>query len=65
MNGQKSAKFNKAAQPIKTHLRNSTGQDRLGDLAIIHIEKELAEKLDLDKVIDSFAILHNRQLQFF
>jgi hypothetical protein len=50
---------------IKTYLRNSMGQTRLSSLAIIHIEKELASLISLKRVIDQFASLSNRKLQFF
>ena len=52
-----------ALKRIKTYLRNTMGQDRLSSLAIIHIEKELADEIDLDTVIDQFGT--NRRLDFF
>ena len=54
-----------ALKRIKTYLRNSMEEDRLSSLAIIHIEKELANEIDSDKVIDKFASLADRRLQFF
>ena len=35
------------------------GQSRLTSLAIIHIERELSEKVSIDKVIDKFATVKN------
>lgn len=40
---------------IKNYLRSTTGQDRLSGLALISIENEEAEKLDLREVINEFA----------
>jgi len=40
---------------IKNYLRNNMTQQRLSDLAIISIESEISEKIDLTKVIDTFA----------
>ena len=40
---------------IKTKLRNRTGDERLGDLAVISINKNTAQKLNTETVIDEFA----------
>lgn len=40
---------------IKTYLRNAMQQNRLNDLTIISIEKEIANSLNYDDIIDEFA----------
>jgi len=40
---------------IKTYLRNSIGQERLRNLAVLSIENDIAQKLNLDIIIDVFA----------
>jgi len=40
---------------IKTKLRNRTGDERLSDLAVISIHKNIAQKLNIESVIDEFA----------
>lgn len=47
---------------IKNYLRNRMGQDRLSNLAIISIEKELSKMLDYNDVITDFANLKSRKL---
>ena len=44
-----------ALKRIKTRLRSTMGQERLSALAILSIEREIAEELDYDSVIDQFA----------
>lgn len=46
---------------IKNPLRSRMGQDRLSNLAIISIEKELAKTLDYDDVIADFANIKSRK----
>jgi hypothetical protein len=40
---------------IKTTLRNSIGDKRLSDLALIHIHRDIANSLNVEHVIDSFS----------
>ncbi|XP_020263417.1 uncharacterized protein LOC109839403 [Asparagus officinalis] len=40
---------------IKTYLRSTLLQERLNDLAILCIEKDMLEKIDMDSIIDDFA----------
>ena len=40
---------------IETYLRSSKSQERLNNLAILSIEKELLEKIDADTLINDFA----------
>ena len=44
-----------ALKCIKTRLISTMGQERLSALAILSIEREMAEELDYDSVIDQFA----------
>ncbi|CAF1365977.1 unnamed protein product, partial [Adineta ricciae] len=39
---------------IKTTLRNSIGDNRLSDLALIHIHRDIANSLDVEDIIDIF-----------
>ena len=54
-----------ALKRIKTYLRNTIRQTRLTSLALIHIEKELSNSLDFNKLIDKFASIINRRMYFF
>jgi len=44
----------------KTYLRSSMSEQRLTDLAVLSIERELSQNLSLDKIVDKFALKHNR-----
>ena len=55
-----------ALKRIKTRLRTRMAEDRLSDLATLAIEKEVAQQLDYDKIIDELASLHkNRRIVLF
>ena len=43
----------------KTYLRSTMSEERLTNVAVLSIEKELSQNLSLDKVIDTFALKHN------
>ena len=45
---------------VKTFLRNTMGDDRLRNLALLSIEKQLCKTLDRDRVIDRFAAKDRR-----
>ena len=47
---------------LKTWLRNSIGQERLSDLALLNIEKDIA--IDLDKIVRKFCEIKDRRLKF-
>lgn len=47
---------------IKTYLRSTMKQDRLSDLAILSIEKEMFESIDYDTIIDKFADMKARKV---
>lgn len=50
-----------ALRRLHTWLRRTMGQERLNDLAVLSIERELVGGLDDDKVIDTFAQLKSRR----
>ena len=49
---------------IKSYLRSTMSQDRLNDLAMLSIEKDLAEKLEYSCLIDTFAAKNARRVVF-
>lgn len=49
---------------IKTYLRNSMGQDRLSNLAILSIENSMARNLNFDDIITTFAEQKVRRKEF-
>ena len=54
-----------ALKRTNTYLRNTINQERLSSISIIHIEKELAQTIEIKNVIDKFGSLQDRRLQFF
>ena len=53
---------------LKTYLRNTMGQERLSNLALIHIERDYANKVineDMNKMIDTFGQGSGRNKFFF
>ena len=52
-----------AMKLIKTFLRNTISDNRLSDLGVLHIERELSGGIDLDEFVDKFADSHqNRRI---
>lgn len=49
---------------IKTYMRSSMSQERLNGLAILSIEKELLEKIEVDVIINDFASQKARRNHF-
>lgn len=49
---------------VKTYLRSTMGQERLTSLSLLSIEHELTENIDVEKVINDFAILKARKVRF-
>ena len=47
---------------ILSYLRASMGQERLSALAILSIERETLEKIDLDMIVDQFASAKARKI---
>ena len=46
---------------VKTRLRTRMLEERLADLAILSIEKEIMTSLDLDNIVDQFAASDNNR----
>ena len=42
----------------KTYLRSSMSEQRLTDLAVLSIERDISDSLDLENVVDAFAQKH-------
>lgn len=49
---------------IKTYLRSSMSQERLSSLAMLSIESDTTAKIDFDEIIDDFAGMKARKVQF-
>lgn len=47
---------------LKTYLRNSMIQQRLSDLAVISINSDIVNKINIDDIIDKFASVKNRRI---
>ena len=50
---------------ILTYLRNTMTQERLTNLALLHINHEEFSEIDLDEAVLTFATNKNRRLGFF
>ena len=49
---------------VKTKLRSKMEDDFLSDSLIVYIEKEIAEKLSTESIIDDFRDLKERRVPF-
>jgi len=49
---------------IKNYLRSTMSEERLSGLSIISIENKRAQQLNLDEVIDKFAQVKARKVNF-
>ena len=49
---------------LKSYLRSSMAQERLNDLAILCIEKNMLENIDIDTIINDFASRNARKQCF-
>ena len=53
---------------LKTYLRSTMGQERLSNLALLHIEREYVNKAiieDMEDIINTFGERNGRQTLFF
>ena len=52
---------------LKTYLRSTMGQERLSNLALLHIEREYVDKVieDMEDIINTFGERNGRQSLFF
>ncbi|KAL5852054.1 hypothetical protein ACOSQ3_007172 [Xanthoceras sorbifolium] len=48
---------------IKTSLRNKMEHEFLANSMVIYVEREIADAIDPDFIIDKFDILNNRKIQ--
>ena len=53
-----------AMRIVKTRLRNKMEDDFLTNSLIMYIEREIAEKLSIDSIIDDFRDLKERRVPF-
>jgi len=49
---------------INNYLRNNKTQDRLSNIAVLNIEKDVAATIKLDEVINTFANCKARKVNF-
>lgn len=49
---------------LKNYLRNSMGQERLSNIAVLNIEQQRTADLSLDKIITDFSNLKARRMKF-
>jgi len=54
-------RFFSSLKRVKSYLRSSMGDKRLSDLMVIAVEKEDANKIDLDEAVDIFSKLKTRR----
>ena len=52
-----------ALKHTKTYLRSSMPEQRLTDLAVLSIEKEISQSLSLDKVVTNFSGAEKRRIE--
>ncbi len=43
-----------ALKRIKTYLRSTMGDQRLSDIGILSIEREMSQKIQIDRVLEEF-----------
>jgi len=49
---------------IKNYLRSTMKQERLTNLSIISIEREISKNLDITDIVNEFSIKKSRKVQF-
>ena len=54
-----------ALRRVKTYLRNTMGQERLNNLMVLHVHKEITDKLDLISIANEFVGDSDHRLKFF
>ncbi|KAL5856403.1 hypothetical protein ACOSQ3_003861 [Xanthoceras sorbifolium] len=53
-----------AMKLVKTPLRSKMENDFLTDCMVIYIEKEIADTIDLEHIIDEFDCIKSRKIKF-
>jgi len=51
-------------QQLKTYLRSTMDQTRLSNLALLYLERQTSNKLDVKCIIDIFGQRHGRNILF-
>lgn len=46
---------------IKNYLRNTMGEDRLNSLALLSIESDILDKMNVEEIIDAFILAKKRK----
>lgn len=54
-----------ALRRVKTYLRNTMGQERLNHLMVLHVHKDITDKLDLKSVANEFVGDTEHRLKIF
>jgi len=49
---------------IKNYLRNSIGQERLSSIALLNIEKQQTNDINIENILDNFANKKARKMNF-
>ena len=49
-----------ALRRVKTYLRSTMGQQRLNDLLLLHVHKEITDSLNLKEVVNNFVNSEHR-----
>jgi len=58
-------RFFSSLKKVKSYIRSTIGDDRLNDLMVISVEKEEADKIDLNEAVNLFANMKNRRYKLF
>jgi len=54
-------RFFSSLKRVKSYIRSTMGDERLSDLLVVSVEKEEANKINLNDAVDSFSKLKNRR----
>ena len=54
-----------ALRRIKTYLRSTMSEERLNNLMLLHMHKELSDNLDISEVAQIFVSANSRRQRFF
>ena len=54
-----------ALRRVKTYLRSTMGQDRLNDLMLLHVHKDITDNLNVKEVINCYVKDLEHRLRFF
>ncbi|CAI6351650.1 unnamed protein product [Macrosiphum euphorbiae] len=54
-------RFFSSLKRVKSYIRSTMGDERLSDLLVVSVEKEEANKINLNDAVDSFSKLKSRR----